>query len=121
MLTWTYPRPSKSLKLKRQEKVHPTYSSQQKRKFEGKGGGTPHVTTTADKKKCGWCALAGHGGKPTTQTRREKVKAFNHKCVTCSGIRHYWSMCRSKKIEKALAAMDEEVQVEGGQILQPER
>ena len=26
----------------------------QKRKFEGKGGGTPPVTTTADKKKCGW-------------------------------------------------------------------
>ena len=55
-------------------------SGSQKKKFKGKAEGAAPVTTIADKRKCGWCNQVGHGGRPSTQVRRGKCKAFHHTC-----------------------------------------
>ena len=82
-------------------------SGSQKKKFKGKAEGAAPVTTIADKRKCGWCNQVGHGGRPSTQVRRGKCKAFHHTCGNCSGIGHHGSVCRSKKEQNLIATGEE--------------
>ena len=77
----------------------------QKKKFDNK---FTNRTPATDQGKCGWCGLAGHGGRASVQVRKEKCKSFNHSCEVCLSIGHYGSMCKSKKkASQGLGALSE--------------
>ena len=77
----------------------------QRRKLEAKNGDKTSGMVI-ENKKCGWCGMSGHGSRSSRQVRKEKCKAYNHICETCSSVGHYGSMCKSSK-KKELSTLSE--------------